>query len=215
MSNYRPVSVLPVFISLRKSCVWSILNHLDVNNIITKSQNGFRNGRSTESALINFTNYIINKFESRQSVIAVILDLSKAFDTVAHDILLAKLNHYGVRSLSLNWFSNYLNNRNQCVKFQNSISSVKNIISFVPQESVISPILFILYINDIVNTNNLLNFTSYADDSVLYMSDANIENLINTLNIELNIVNRWLLCKKLTLNINKTFFLLFLGEKTI
>ena len=141
MNNYRPISVLPVFSKIIEKIVSDqLLIHLDTNNILTSSQYGFRNGRSTEMALVNFTNDIAESFDKGKYVLAAFLDLSKAFDTVSHDILLAKLYYYGIRGSAWSWFADYLKNRKQCVRYNNSISTLKDIRCSVPQGSILGPI---------------------------------------------------------------------------
>ena len=183
--------------------------YFETNDLIDDCQFAFRRGRSTEMALIGFISKILIKQESGLNTIAIFLDLAKAFDTVAHDVLLGKLEHYGIGGTALRWFESYLTDRNICVKFEESISSLKEIKCSVPQGSSLGPLLFIIYVNDITKTSNILKYSIYADDTVIYTSGKNYNTLINNLNDELVNLYYWFLSNKLTLNINKTHCMVF------
>ena len=178
-------------------------------NIFNNCQYGFRAGRSTESALNSFIGDILSGFAQGEVTVAAFLDLSKAFDTVAHDILLAKLEHWGVRGVQLQWFTSYLKNRQTCVRYAEHTSSLRPIHCSVPQGSSLGPLLFIIYINDIINTSSLLKFILYADDSVLYLQGNDIPTVINLINHELLLLDDWLIANRLTLNINKSHYIIF------
>ena len=140
------------------------------------------------------------------------IDLSKAFDTLNHSILLRKLEHYGIRGIPLNWFKSYLSNRRQCVSLAGVKSSLKPITHGVPQGSILGPLLFILYINDIVNCSDYLIFILFADDTNLFYSCQNILQLIEIANRELAKLSQWFRANKLSLNVKKTNYILF-GNK--
>ena len=139
----------------------------------------------------------------------VFIDLSKAFDTVDHDILLGKLNHYGIRGVVNKWFASYLKDRFQTTKIKNSISEKREILCGVPLGSVLGPLLFLVYLNDICNSSNLLDFFLFADDTNLLYADRSLKNLEITVNKELAKVSDWLIANKLTLNIKKSNFVIF------
>ena len=129
------------------------------------------------------------------------LDLSKAFDTVNHSILLGKLEHYGIRGLALEWVKNCLCNRLQYVKFNGILSSYKEILCGVPQGSVLGPLFFLIYINDICHLSNLYDLVLSADDTNLFSSPNNIQTLTHTINSEMLGLSDWF--KANTFNIAK------------
>jgi retron-type reverse transcriptase len=136
---------------LEKMVAIDLFNHLDLNNLIYKHQYGFQRGKSTEHNLLHVTNYIGQALNDNKWCIGIFLDLKKAFDTVQHDILLKKLEHFGVRNTALRCFTSYLSNRMQCVDIDGTLSDFKKIIMSVFQGSSLGPILFLCFINDIYN----------------------------------------------------------------
>ena len=213
VNNYRPIAILSsIGKIIEKIVTEQLYDYFETNNLLNSSQHGFRRGRSTETALCDLTNDIYSAFDNKLSTVAVFLDLSKAFDTVDHNVLIEKLRHCGVRGSALMWFTDYLNDRKQCVKFNEEISTFKEIKTSVPQGSSLGPLLFIIYINDIINCSKLLKFCIYADDSVIYLSGKNASSVIQIVNDQLFHLNNWLLANKLTLNLSKTHFMIFNGR---
>ena len=151
-----------------------------------------------------FVNDLTKKIDEGIYNVGIFMDLSKAFDTIDHTILLHKLYHYGFRGIAYDWFSNYLYNRKQFVSYNGTASSKLNISCGVPQGSILGPLLFIIYMNDICNTSKLLSFILFADDTTVLYSHNDLSILCDTLNIELSEVSNWFKANKLSLNAKKT-----------
>ena len=210
INNYRPISILSFFSKIFEKTMYNyISNFMDKHNLICKHQFGFRSKHSTQHAVISLVNNITNSLDSSNIVIGVFLDLKKAFDTVDHTILLKKLYSYGIRGKAHKWLTSYLTGRTQYVVYDGHKSSTLNMTCGVPQGSILGPLLFIIYVNDICNVSELLLKILYADDTCVVAQGHNLEELIDTLNNELSSLNEWLLCNKLTLNTNKSYYMVF------
>jgi len=211
-SNYRPVSVLPCFSKILERIVHDrCYDFLSINNILYKRQYGFRYMHSTYMAVLDFIKDINVAIDNNMYTAGIFMDLSKAFDTIDHNILLHKLYHYGFRGVSHNWFTSYLMNRKQYVSYNSTLSSYENVHCGVPQGSILGPLLFILYMNDICSTFKLLSFILFADDTTVFYSNSDINNVYDTINCELKEVCNWFKCNKLSLNAAKTN-LMFIGK---
>ena len=182
-----------------------VLDFIDTNNLFYEHQYGFRQRHSTQHAIITLVDRITHSLDKGDIVISVFLDLKKAFDTVDHHILLKKLFAYGIRGNSFKWFQSYLSNRSQYVMYDNKKSKTQYISCGVPQGSILGPLLFIIYMNDICNVSNLLYTIMYADDTSVSLSGNNLDNVINQLSTELNLLTDWLKSNKLSLNAQKNF----------
>ena len=155
-------------------------------------------------SLIDVYDKISQAVDRSEYSVGIFIDLSKAFDTLNHSILLRKLEYYGIRGMPLNWFKSYLHNRKQYVVLDNVSSKLVNVSYGVPQGSILDPLLFVLYINDMANSSNLLTFILFADDTNLFYSSTNLKHLENIVNVELSRVSTWFQANKLSLNAKKT-----------
>ena len=209
VNNYRPISLLSIFDKiiekLMHNRLYTFLEHL---NILFHNQFGFRINNSTVHTLVQITEMIKVSIDGKFGC-GIFIDLRKAFDTVNHEILLTKLEHYGIRGNMLHWFKSYLSNRKQYVSINGKSSLALDISCGVPQGSLLGPLLFLLYINDLPNTSNVLNFYLFADNTNIYYESNSLQELEKTFNKELNKLYLWLNINRLSLNIDKTNYLIF------
>lgn len=215
VSNYRPVSVLPIISKiLEKLMLQRLTSFMEKNKIIYEHQFGFQKNKSTTLAVVDLYTKIVDTLDKGNYACSVFLDFAKAFDTVNHKILVSKLENYGIRGTVKQWFESYLNNRKQTVKIGNTFSDEKQITCGVPQGSILGPILFLLYINDIKNSAKQIQFFLFADDTSTYLTHKNIEELEKIYNKELKKVKNWLDANKLSLNVSKSNMILFKKNRT-
>ena len=186
-----------------------LYTYLTENNILFNLQFGFRCQHSTEHAIVELVDKILNGFSEEKYTPGVFIDLSKAFDTVDHQIFLKKLSLYGVKGKSLEWFESYLSERKQYIEVEGQKTYFLNITCGVPQGSILGPLLFLLYINDLCKASNIITPIMFADDTNLFYSNKNIKILFKEINIELKNIAEWLRANKLSINIDKTNFILF------
>ena len=206
--------MLPCYSKIFEKCVaYQITNYLNANSLFYSNQFGFRKGHSTIHPLLKFLQYISNEKNKDNNVLAIFIDLKKAFDTVNHCILLEKFKYYGITGKANAWFRSYLLNRQQFVSINSTNSNLATINIGVPQGSVLGPLLFLLFINDM--PSNIDFFTIlFADDTTLQLSDKSLDNLISRANFHLKSANDWFNSNRLTLNIKKTKCMLFTPNNT-
>jgi hypothetical protein len=215
VENYRPISLLNVFSKIFEKIVHNRLTtFLNINNIISPSQFGFRKSHSTVHPLTLFTNSIGQALNEKKHSVAIFCDLKKAFDTVDHKILLKKLAKIGVSEASLKWFDSYLSNRFQYVYIGSSASNLLSIKIGVPQGSILGPLLFLIYINDLPNISEMLNFL-FADDTTLLSSHRDINYLIDFVNAEFQKIVHYFRAHKLSIHPAKTKFMLFSNSTNV
>ena len=205
LNNYRPISILSSISKVLERLIYNqVYDYLSSNNLLSECQSGFRRFHSTTTSLLEastewFTNMDQGKLNS-----VVFLDLSKAFDTVNHSILLEKLTCYGFHTDTIKWFSSYLFERKQQCLVNGQLSSPKIIKCGVPQGSILGPLLFLMYINDLPNCLKYSKPRMFADDTYITTTGNSLTQVINFVNSDLSYISEWLLANKLSLNITKT-----------
>jgi hypothetical protein len=213
MDNYRPISLLSIFSKILEKVVCNRLcSFLETNNILSGAQFGFRPGHSTVHPMVHFVNHVSKALNNKEHSIAIFCDLRKAFDSCDHEILLRKLSGVGIRGDTLAWFRNYLSNRQQFVTISGHNSSLKLIKLGVPQGSILGPILFLLYINDLPQSSLLYDLL-FADDTTLYASGPDLPDLISFVNTEFQKICLYFRQNKLALHPAKTQFALFSNSR--
>ena len=171
LGNYKPISVLPCFSKILEKVMYNrFYKYLIDNRILYVKQFGIQEGHSTEHAIVQLVDQIRNSFKSKQYTLGDFVDLSKAFDTVNHKILIPKLENYGIRGKNSLWFISYLTNRKQFIKYNNVNSSFQKIACGVPQGSLLGPLLFLIYVNDIKDASKSLDLIMFADDTKCFYS---------------------------------------------
>ncbi len=215
MNNYRPISLLPSMSKILEKIIHHRLyKFCQAKGILYNKQYGFRPNHSTIHAITDFVANIMRAIENNQFTVSVLLDLSKAFDTIDHNILLSKLSHYGIRGVALEWFRSYLSERTQYVAYKDANSTRLNISCGVPQGSVLGPLLFIIYTNDLPNCLQHSQCILFADDTTLYKSSINVQDLITSIQSDLTALHDWFNANKLSLNVTKTNFMIFSPKST-
>ena len=169
--NFRPVSLLPLQRRMLEKVVHAnISRYLENNNYLVECQGFFRKNRSTTSTIVSFTDKVLKAMDEATITLATFIDLKKAFDTINHTVLIKKLEHLGIKGMVLEWCRNYLLNRKQSTVANGVVSEARNVVCGVPQGSVLGPLFFLIYVNDLLPHLNEVNVNLYADDTVLYVS---------------------------------------------
>ena len=213
--NYRPISILPTILKILENVMHlQLLEYFSVNKLLSSQQYGFMPNRSTETAALELMdrNTAMN---DQFTPINIYLDLSKAFDSIDHNILASKLKYYGIQCMALNLLKNYLLGRNQYVALDCTRSDIREVHCGVPQGSVIGPFLFNIFINDITEVNSRFDFIMYADDTTLISSletfgdRKKTKYIENNNNTEISQITTWLKSNMLNLNVEKSNFIIF------
>jgi len=214
-TNYRPISLLSIFDKLLEKLMFSrLISYLEGNNILYNYQFGFRKNHSTSLALIDVVDNIYENLDASLTVVGIYLDLTKAFDTVNHDILLYKLQNYGIRGIAYQWFKSYLCSRQQYTVINNVSSCLTNVPCGVPQGSTLGPLLFLLYVNDICRVLPGENVKLFADDTNLFISGVDVNVLNQKCNYCIETLNQWFIANRLHMNVDKTNVMVFPKTKT-
>ena len=214
VSNFRPISLLDPFSKLFEQCLSSrIQNFFSVNNLLYKQQFGFCNQSSTENALTQLYDQLLTNLNNHETVCSIFLDLKKAFDSIHHSILLAKLEIYGIRGLPYKLIQSFLSQRQQYTMISGNKSETEDITCGVPQGSTLSPILFLIYINDF-HLATTMNVNLFADDAQVSASNSSPALLESYVNEEFKKIFNWLNANQLCLNVKKTSYIIFSNKKS-
>ena len=213
VNNMRPVSLLPLPGKILEKVVHSsISTYLETNKILNVKQGGFRAGHSTLDTIASFTDDILIGMNAGEVTLATFIDLCKAFDTVNHIILLSKLKELGIKGNPLAWIKDYIDNRNQKTYANGLTSTSLRISCGVPQGSVLGPLLFLIYINDVDVNTEYCKVCLYADDTVLYVLDKCPQIAHQKMQSDIHALSRWCNKNQLTVNIKKTKCVLFASK---
>ena len=208
-NNYRPIAIISTIGKLMEKVVHrQLYDYLESQEILTKSQFGFRSHHGVEHPLLLFTDRVRKSLDKGRSNISVFIDLKKAFDTVNYDILLAKLSHYGIKGSELLWFRNYLKRKQYVLLAGNIISDIFFMMCGIPQGTVLGPLLFLIFVNDFAFATTLLSLL-FADDCTLQGEGVDIPSLISHINKQLVVAEQWFSANLLTLNVKKTKYVIF------
>lgn len=207
--HYRPISILPIVKKISERIVYNQLyNYLIRNNLLSKNQSGFRSNHSTVTSLLHSTNEFYTNADNGMVTGVIFIDLKKAFDSVNHEILLRKLDLYGLKGMTLRWFGSYLSNRFQKSLVNTKLSNKAQILCGVPQGSILGPLLFLMFINDFPNCLVDTKADFYADDTQVYAASHDVSDLELKFNEDLKEIDVWLSANKLLVNITKTEYML-------
>ena len=209
-NNWRPISILPIFGKIFEKIIYKRLySFLTSQNLIYSKQFGFRKGHSTSHALNHSVNFLTEAVANKKHTIGIFIDLSKAFDTIDHNKLLTKLDIYGIRGTAGALIESYISTRKQYTTFDNEKSDHEVVVYGVPQGSVLGPLLFLLYINDIVNCSTDGEFVLYADDTNIFVVGPSKAEVFRKANAVIKRVQSYMLSNLLHINTTKCHYMYF------
>ena len=209
-TNYRPISLLPAFSKVFERLIYNRLHSfLEKYNILFTSQYGFHKQNSTEHATLELIDSVVNVLNDKHYALAVFIDLSKAFDTLDHEMLLDKLWHYSIRGVQYTLFKSYIEHRKQFVINKDTMSDYQSTKCGVPQGSFLEPLVFLIYINDMPLSSHTAQFILFSDDISLLFKSKDLSSLTINVNSELIKMSHWISANNLSLNIGKTKCMLF------
>ena len=215
VNNYRPISLLPALAKLFEKLIsLRILDYLDQHDVLSPHQFGFRKKFGTEYAITDMVEKLLSNMDSKWHTCSIFLDLAKAFDSVSHDILLKKLHKNGIRDEALLLLTSYLDSRIQFTALNQTLSTNIFIKYGVPQGSILGPLLFLLYINDLPEASAFY-IKLFADDTFLCLQNSDLSKLEIDVNVELRKVCEWLASNKLTLNVSKSKYMITSANRRI
>lgn len=208
--NYRPISLLPTISKILEKLVHTrITKFLLKHKVFFEGQYGFRKNRSTTDAILDLTGNVLENMNRGHYTMCLFLDMSKAFDSLNLDTILKKLEFYGIRGITLSWFKSYLTDRQIKVNFMKQISKPYKVTYGTPQGSVLGPLIYIILANDLIKCLKVCSAITYADDTTVYASGNNLKFLYKKVNSDIQNLNGWFRSNSLTLNIDKTKYMIF------
>ena len=215
MGNCSPISIVYKFLKFLEKLIYNqTQSFLEKHSITSPTQYGFRRAYSTSHAMIDILTSTLDNINANKSTALLLLDLKKAFDTMNHDTLLNKMNHYGIRGSANNLFASFLANKKHYVFLNHIQSNYRYIKCGVPQGSILGPLFFTLYINDVSSSTTSAS-KLYAKDTCLILYDDSISNLKYMIKGEINVVNKWIIANKLTLNTSKSNVIIINSNKNV
>ena len=212
--NYRPINLLNCFGKVFEKLIYiQMMNFIDKHKVLFIYQYGFRRKHSTSLALIDIVDKIKFAIDNNEYALGILLDITKAFDSTNHDILLSKLEHYGFRGHSLLFLESNFTDRRQYISTNNCKSNTRSIKYGVPQGSILGPLLFLLFINDIQYVSQNIDLRLFVDDTAISLHHKDIDVLMQDGKITMKEIMTWFETNKLSLSLSKSNFILFHGKQ--